>query len=692
MKASLFAGAALMALGLGAAGRAGAARLPEKAEQVVDYDIKVRLDAAQKQLAGRQRLTWRNPSSDTVRDLWFHLYLNAFKNSQSTFVRESGGQLRGDRMSKENWGWIDVDSMKLADGTDLKPGLRFDHPDDDNAQDQTVARVELPQPVPPGGQVTLDIEFHAQLPEVFARTGYKRDFFLVGQWFPKIAVYEPAGLRGRAQGGWNCHQFHANSEFYADFGHYRVEMTVPRHFVLGATGRRLSRQDNADGTTTYVHEESNVHDFAWTADPTYVEVKRTFSASADVTPQEYEAMARLLDRPVEEVRLSDVEITVLIHQGHLPQLERHFTSAKQAIKYFGLWYGRYPYPTLTVVDPAVGGGGAGGMEYPTFITAGTTFLANGGPLRNLRALEDVVVHEFGHQFWYGLVASNEFEEAWLDEGFNTYSTAKVLDLCYGPETSMLEALGLRLGTLEMARTMNGPTRRYDAIKRRSWEYSSSSNYGFNSYYRTQLTLLTLEGLLGEQAMARVMRTYHERWRFRHPASEDFFAVASEVSGRDLSEFFRQTVLAGELLDYEVAMLESEPARDPRGVFERDGKRVTVSEDASPRPKPGAKPAAYDSTVLVRRRGEVVVPVQVAFQFEGQPLERVTWDGRERWHRYRFTRPQRLLWARVDPDRKLALDINRLNDGRRLEADPRMATKWTARFLFFVQNLLAFIGA
>jgi hypothetical protein len=672
------------------AGLARADRLPEKADPVVDYDIRVRLDPASHQLTGHERLKWRNPSTDAVPDLWFHLYLNAFKNTQSTFVRESGGQLRGDRMAEGKWGWIDVTSLKLADGTDLQPALRFEHPDDDNAQDQTVARVVLPQPVPPGAEITLDIEFRAQLPEVFARTGYKRNFHLVGQWFPKLGVYEPAGLRGRTEGGWNCHQFHAHSEFYADFGHYRVEMTVPRHFVLGATGVRLSRKDNADGTTTYLHEQSDVHDFAWTADPTFLEFKRTFSATADVTPQEYEATARLLGRPLDEVRLSDVEITVLIHKGRLPQLERHFTSAKQGLKYFGLWYGRYPYQVLTVVDPAPGGGGAGGMEYPTFITAGTTFLANRGPLRGLRALENVVVHEFGHQFWYGLVANNEFEEAWLDEGFNSYSTGKILDLCYGPDTSLVEALGLRLGQIEAARLGNGPDRRYDAIRKRSWEYSSSSSYGFNSYARPQLTLLTLEGLLGEQTMARVMRTYHERWRFRHPRSEDFFAVASEVSGRDLSEYFRQTVLEGFLLDYEVASLTSEPTPDPRGVYEREGKRVTL--EAKDQVKKKGPPSAYESKVLVRRRGDVIVPVEIAFQFEGQPLERVAWDGKEPWHKYEFVRPQRLLWARVDPDRKLVLDLNRLNDGQRLLGDRRAATKWSARFLFFVQNLLALLGA
>ena len=128
--------------------------------------------------------------------------------------------------------------MKLADGTDLTSRARFEHPDDGNADDRTVMRVPLPQPVAAGASIALVIEWHAKLPRVFARTGYRRDYYLVGQWFPKIAVYEPAGTRGRIAGGWNCHQFHANTEFYADFGRYRVNITTPAAFVVGATGQR----------------------------------------------------------------------------------------------------------------------------------------------------------------------------------------------------------------------------------------------------------------------------------------------------------------------------------------------------------------------------------------------------------------------------------------------------------------------
>jgi hypothetical protein len=659
-------------------------RLPEHAAQVVDYRIGVKLDHARRQLQGQQRLTWRNTSTDAVPDLWFHLYLNAFKGANSTFFRESGGSLRGALQGPNNWGWTNVTSLKLADGTDLTSQMRFEHPDDDNVDDQTVMRVPLPASVPPGGTVTVDISFLAQLPRVFARTGYSGDFYLVGQWFPKIAVYEPAGRRGRKAGGWNCHQFHANSEFYADFGRFVVEMTVPAQFVVGATGRRTAERKNSDGTASYTYEQEDVHDFAWTADPRFIVVRDVFSAAREVTPAEQEQMATLLDRPIGEIALSDVEVTLLMQPGHLPQAARQMRAVKTALREFGLWYGRYPYQTLTVVDPPEAGMAAGGMEYPTFITGGTSSWLNYRPLDRVLLPEQVVVHEFGHQFWYGLVANNEFEEAWLDEGINSYSTSRVIDRNYGADRSFATLFGLRLSELEVARAMNIRTPRPGRIRQPSWTYMNDENYGFYSYMKPELVLGTLERLLGEPTMARVMRTYQERWRFGHPSSDDFYAVANEVSGQDLSSFFKQTIEGNDVVDFEVEDLNS-VRLEPNAPA---GSDTTPAADGQP--SKDAK-VEYESSITISRHGGLVIPVDIAVKFEGQAPERLTWDGRDGFKKLTFRRPQRIEWARVDPDKKLLFDVSWLNNGLRATADRRVATKWTARWLFWLQNILALAG-
>jgi hypothetical protein len=665
-------------------------RLPEHADQVVDYRISVRLDPKTKEVKGRERLTWRNPSGDAVPDLWFHLYLNAFKNSKSTFFKGSGGQLRGDRMPEDGWGYVDIVSMRLADGTDLTKAYTFEAPDDRNSDDQTVIRVPLPSAVPPGASLTLDIEFVSKLPKVFARTGFKDDFYLVAQWFPKLGVYEPAGTRGRETGGWNCHQFHPNSEFYADFGRFEVDFTVPAAFVVGATGERTARRENGDGTVTYTYGQADVHDFAWTASPDYVEQRHRFSATGDVTREEYRRVAALLDRSEDEVRLSDVEVILLLHPRHVSQASRYLDAAKLGIKWFGLWYGRYPYKTLTVVDPAPGAGGAGGMEYPTFITGGTSFVLGRWPFDRIRAPEGVTVHEFGHQFWYGLVANNEFEEAWLDEGFNSYSTGKIMEIGYGRDTALVDFLGVRVGAVDVIRAQNaGGGFRYDTVRQPSWSYTPGS-YSFYSYTKPEILLRTLEGLLGEQTMARVMRTYHERWRFRHPSSDDFYAVANEVSGQDLTWFFEQAVEGTQVLDYEIASVSTRPAAKARGYLEDGGKRSLVQQEKA-RGDAGDEAGPFESTVLVRRRGEFVAPVEIALKFAGAPPERVTWNGHDRWTRLTFNRPGRLEWAEVDPDRTLVLDSSWLNNARRVEPDTRVARGVATRWLFWMQQIVAGAG-
>ncbi len=694
---------------------AGADGLPAAAPRVADYDIKVRLDAAAKTLAGAERVTWRNPGAEPVGELWFHLYLNAFKNSESTFFRESGGQLRGDRMPDEGWGYIDVKSVRGKDGVDIAPAGRFEQPDDGNAADRSVWRLPLKTPVPPGGSVELDVEFQAKLPRVFARTGYFRDYVLVGQWFPKLAVYEPAGMRGRAAGGWNCHQFHANSEFYADFGRYRVEITLPKDYVVGATGSRTARRDNPDGTSTHVFERSDVIDFAWTASPRFVEVKQRFSGEQDVSEAEYAEVAAFLGRTREEVQLGDVDVVLLLQPEHLPQRERHLRAAKAAIKWFGLWYGRYPYPTITIVDPAFGAGGSGGMEYPTFITAGTSVLFNRWPLDSVLAPEEVVVHEFGHQYWQSMVASNEFEESWLDEGFNSYSTGKVMDKVYGE--FLVEALGLRIGGLELARMQNSVERMFDRIRTPAWAFSSSSNYGFNSYARTELTLRTLEALVGPQTFARAMRTYHERFRFRHPSSDDFYAVVNEVAGRDLSTFFAQTSERPGILDDEVSSATSVEVEEPRGVFGEGGTKKTVTrEDARQKDKEAeaAGRHSWRTTVMVRRRGDVVLPTSLRLEYEGgeaqtlplvegEPAGAVEnaalgpaaaapgapWRGR--FKKVELTGQKKLVRATVDPEDRLLIDVNRLNNSRRVEPGSRASARWGTRLVFWLQQLAGLAG-
>jgi len=624
---------------------------------IASYEISCRLDTDAKSVTGSEIVTWTNTTSRRAETLRLHLYLNAFRNTLSTFWREHRGR-RGAQDIPESWGSIELTELALSsDGTDLLPSLRYVAPDDGNADDRTVAEVPLPRPVEPGQTISITARFVSRLPRVSVRTGYKGDFFLVAQWFPKLGVFE--------EGGWNCHQFHSNSEFFADFGDYDVTIDAPARYKgkIGATGVLASERETSDGRVFVRFRQESVHDFTWTADPDY----------------------RLLKDIFREPGVGDVEIRLFSQPEHVGQAERTFRAAKASLSGYGRILGPYPYPTLTIVDPPWGARGAGGMEYPTLITAGTHLIAPA----SLQEPEGVTVHEAGHQYFYGLLASNEFEEPWLDEGFNTYMTDRVMKSVYGDPHSYLEVFGVRapLG-IDVRRPLDDNRRYFEhatdaPLGVPSWKYGDRGAYGALVYSKTALALATLERLVGTPAMDRALRLYGQRWRFKHPRTTDFIAALSEATGRDQRGLFDRMFFSSGTVDYEVTEAISQPSRAPRGLFEKDDKLA-----AEP-PAALAKPKGWDTRVKVVRLGDVALPVDVLLRFEGGRVYRSRWNDEARWKTFRVERGPKLIDASVDPDEKILLDANRTNNGRRPEPDPRAASRWTARAVFWLQNLFDF---
>ena len=240
-----------------AAAQAWSVPLPDV--EIANYEIEVELDAETHRLHGVETIRWTNRSSQATDELYLHLYLNAFANPKTTFMSELGRGSNKQLDVGRDWGWIRIGRLIFDDSSDLLPALQFVRPDDDNPEDFTLARVQLPRLVEPGGVIEVELEFEAQLPSIIARTGFFGDFHFVGQWFPKVAVF--GGERG-----WNRHQFHALSEYFADFGSYLVTISIPEDWVIGATGIEVRSSAPAAGRRTVVYRAERVHDFAWQAD------------------------------------------------------------------------------------------------------------------------------------------------------------------------------------------------------------------------------------------------------------------------------------------------------------------------------------------------------------------------------------------------------------------------------------------
>jgi hypothetical protein len=350
------------------------------------------------------------------------------------------------------------------------------------------------------------------------------------------------------------------------------------------------------------------------------------------------------------------------------------------------------------------------MEYPTFITLGTHPVLGLAPFQGVRTPQLVTIHEFGHQYFQGMSASNEFEEAWLDEGINSYYEMVVMEETYDADTELpglLKATGFENNHASIAGGHYS-----DSLSQPAWSYLSGSSYGKNSYPRPAVTLRHLEGLLGPATFHRAMRSFFQRYRFHHPDSSDFESAIQEAAGQDLGWFFRQALHSSRTLDYAITKLDNDRVRKPRGYFWVDGKPVETGGDESA--DDGDEVAADDgasttaastdeevaadddedddgaktwrSRAVVFRRGEFVHPVTVELRFDDGRTLRREWAGARRWARWTFVGPAKLVSAEVDPDHVMALDVDRLNNGRRAEADRTPGTAFVADILYWLQTL------
>lgn len=576
-------------------------------EAVASYDMDVALDPESKILTGHERITYVNAGKVSIPDVVFHLYLNAFRDDHSSiFMQEAEGSSRNFLFSKDHPGWIKVKSVQLGDGTPLSLEL---------IEDETLGRLELPTPIAPGKMLVLEIDFEVQLPQVFARTGFYEDFFMVGQWFPKLGVWQ--------NDHWNAYPFHANSEFFADFGDYDVRITVPEQYVLAATGLPVSSKSNGDGTHTTQFDAKGVIDFAWSASPHFQQRTRMVNGTELVY-----------------VYLPEHEFTV----------ERALYAAEAAISHFGEWYGAYPYPRLTVLDVPDQAGGAGGMEYPMLITAGLEDPTGLQIMKGKfdRLLEVVTIHEIAHEWWYAVVAFNEAEEPWLDEGITDYSTARLMKMIYGPNDTVVQLGGIKLSYLQ--------TRRMDYLADplvpmygKAWDFDPMA-YGIAAYSKPVLALGTLENVVGRETMLKIMSTFFEQYKFSHPATEDFRSVAEKVAGQNLDWFFDGLVYGDGVLNYTVKNID-------------------------------------EHSFTVQRQGTLIIPTEVQVTFEDGSTETIPCDGVQAETTLEYEDHAPIRQVVVDPQQKILIDLRWSDNGMTRRMDVASWLSVNAHILYQIQDFL-----
>ncbi len=494
-------------------------------QQQVNYSIDVSLNDKEHTLNGFEKIDYINNSPDTLTFIWFHIWPNAYKNDKTAFSDQllENGNTKFYFSDKEQKGYINRLNFKVNDIT----SETIDHP-----QHIDIIKLVLPTPLPPGKKATITTPFHVQLPYNFSRGGHDGESYQVTQWYPKPAVYD--------KDGWHPMPYLDQGEFYSEFGNFYVSITVPENYAVAATGELQSAEEkewlkkrssfewkpirrrikkgssvktivqefpvSSSEIKTLRYKQDRIHDFAWFADKRFMVAHDTCRLGS----------GKIID----------------VYSYYTPSQKKYWENslsfAKDAVKIRSEWIGEYPFSVVSVVQGPESFGG--GMEYPTI-----TIIS---PTTDEKLLDYTIAHEISHNWFYGILASNERKHPWMDEGLNTYYDNRYSTWKYGDHGEI--TVGSRHVSIKNAERIlfetKAVTKKDQAINNNSEDFTAI-NYGLIAYYKTGAWLEYAESVLGKETLDKAMQEYYRQWQFKHPQPDDFKNILEQSSGKSLDSLF-----------------------------------------------------------------------------------------------------------------------------------------------------------
>lgn len=523
-------------------------------QQEVNYTIHVKLDDVKHELNADISMEYINHSPDYLGIIYMHLWPNAYKNDKTALAKQllENGETKFYYSRDKDRGFID--SLEFAvNGTKVNWEYDYKNPD--------ICKLTLNEALRPGGKITITTPFHVKIPlGEYSRLGHIDQSYQVTQWYPKPAVYD--------RNGWNPIPYLDQGEFYSEFGSFDVSITLPKNYVVGATGdlvdgeaelkwlNEIAEQTknktsfsngktfpkSAVETKTLRYKQSRVHDFAWFAD------------------KRYNVLKGEVEMPESKRK---VTTWAMFTDGEADLWKNSIEYINDATLFYSQKVGEYPYNHVTAVDGALSAGG--GMEYPNITVIGSS--------GSKRVLEETIMHEVGHNWFYGILGSNERTHPWMDEGLNSFIEARYMRNKY-PDMTFADVLEGNLpkqatkflgadkfpqGAMnELGYLFSARENLDQPVELHSTEYMKV-NYGTIVYMKTALIMDYLMGYLGEERMDAIMHNYFDQWKFKHPMPEDFRMVAEERGGK-LDWFFNDMVNSKKKLDYTVCSVKKDEER------------------------------------------------------------------------------------------------------------------------------------
>ncbi|MBX2932324.1 MAG: M1 family metallopeptidase [Chitinophagaceae bacterium] len=501
-------------------------------QQQVNYNIKVSLNDTAKTLEGFETITYYNNSPDTLHFIWFHIFPNAYKNDRTAYAKQSleNGSTAFYFSNDEDRGYLNQLNFKVDNITALTEA---------HEKYEDVIKLILPTPLAPKKSIAITTPFFVKVPTIFSRLGFDEDNFCITQWYPKPAVYDTKG--------WHEMPYLDQGEFYSEFGNFEVQIILPDTYTVAATGQlqnadvlqqlKTAGKTNPENQAPYIayqtlqkqtkvttikkskettiqksipnlialtYKQENCHDFAWFASKNFI--------------VQYDTV---------QLKTKTVDVFSFYHPKQTKQWNKSIGYAKDGIKKYSEWIGEYPYNTVSVVAGSENNFSEG-MEYPT-ITLITT--QEGG-----LSLDETIVHEIGHNWFYGALGSNEREHPWLDEGINTYYQKRYMNAKYSFAKKENSIGFFQEKILTSIINTLAKIKKGQPIDTSSAVYSEV-NYFLSVYEKGSLWMQALEKKLGTTTFDKAMQHYYQTWQFKHPYTNNFKQSIESITGKNVDEHF-----------------------------------------------------------------------------------------------------------------------------------------------------------
>lgn len=582
-------------------------------QQEVNTTINVTLDDVEHKITGDIKMNYKNNSNQGLDTLFIHLWGNAYKDRTTAFAKQ---QLRN---KSKKFHYSTPEDKGNFDGIAFSiNGKSVNYQYYEGNKD--IAIIFLPQTLKPGEEMTIETPLNLKIPASFSRLGHVGTSYQMTQWFPKPAVYD--------KDGWHPMPYLTQGEFYSEFGSYDVSITLPENYVVCATGTLktdseyqflekkiaetkaraqdtisdISFPESSETMKTIRYTAENCHDFGWFADKRFYVEKGNVSLSNG----------------------KDVDTWVFYTDTEKKLWQDALGYVDRSVKFYSDMVGNYPYPQATAVQSALSAGG--GMEYPMITVIGA--------MGNAHALDQVITHEVGHNWFYGILGFNERDHAWLDEGINSYYDHRYDQLYYDEPMSLgLPAFltkGMEMSGMQLALTAQVKRGHDQAPSLHSADFEST-NYFFSCYEKPALAFEFLEQYLGAEKFDRIMHSLYEQWEFKHPGPDDVISHFNRESGEDLSWFFDGFIYSNDEVDYKV-----------RGI--------TKNEDT------------YQ--IKVSNKGDIASPFPITAYKDGVAVETKWFKPTEKTRTYDFPVGE-YDYIMIDSSYTM-LDINRFNNYKKLK--------------------------